>query len=140
MGAEDRIYIGKLLIAADDCSRTGRCEKLGIPGAPSAPPADAVAANLDPAILGTWELPVNAGRWILEIRANGTFVFYSEANDGAPTRTGRFLTYNGLWSLSATDGYFDGGSYAAQPPSAWTASSWRLGATGTWRRVMNGRN
>jgi hypothetical protein len=129
-------YVGKLLIAADDCARAGDCAKLGSRKAPA--PAGEVAKNLDPALVGSWALAVKGGRWILEISANGTFVVHSEANDGVPTRTGRFSAANGFWSLQATDGYFDAGSYSLQsPPVAWDAYSVNFKSTGTWRRVRN---
>lgn len=126
--------IGKLLIAADDCTRRGDCEKLGrrkdsTPGSPAS-----AVASVDPAIVGTWEASVPAGRWILEIAANGTFVFHSEAMDGVPSRSGTFSANNGHWSLQATDGYDDEGTYKVLPSSVWTGTSKRLGP-GTWRRA-----
>ena len=134
--------IGKLLIAADDCSRTGRCERLGRPAESAPAPPTSAAENLDPALVGTWALMVpTGGYWILEIRANGTYAFHSEANDGFLPQAGTFSTKgDGTWTLQATDGsgYQDRGTYKIQPPSAWSAVSQRWGP-GIWYRVPTAR-
>lgn len=96
------------------------------------------AASVDPAVVGTWELAINPGRWVMEVGAKGTFEFHSEAMDGAPSRAGAFTASNGNWTLNATDGWSDGGSYSFQSPSVWIAIG-KLGI-GTWHRIASGTN
>jgi TPR repeat protein len=87
---------------------------------------------IDADTVGTWEIQANGGRWILEIDADGTYKFHSEAADGVAPHAGTFSANEGRWSLQATNGYSDGGSYTFQPPDSLVMSG-RLG-TGTWRR------
>ena len=124
--------IGKLLIAAEDCSRSGHCEKLGSP-----------EAIVDPRLVGTWELPVNGGRWVMSIQENAAYALHSEANDGVPASIGTFSTDadNKRWTLEATNiDWKDSGTYSVLSSSEWTAYSVKFRGSGTWRRVANGRN
>jgi hypothetical protein len=93
------------------------------------PPAKAV--GVDPNIVGTWELPQKGGTWVLEIHRDGTYRFHSEAGDGVAPNAGTFSANNGRWSLSATNGYADGGTYLFQSPDTWIATG-KLG-TAAWR-------
>jgi hypothetical protein len=95
------------------------------PGAPAQP------IGVDRHLLGTWYLPLGKGFWVFEILANGTYRFRSEAGDGVAPHTGSFSANNGHWSMRATTGYADGGTYLLQRPDVWIATG-RLG-TGAWR-------
>lgn len=94
------------------------------------PPAKPV--GVDPNIVGTWELAQRGGTWVLEIHRDGTYKFHSEAADGVAPNAGTFSANNGRWSLSATNGYADGGTYLFQPPDTWIATG-KLG-TAAWRQ------
>jgi hypothetical protein len=74
------------------------------------------AADVDPNTVGRWELTVNGGRWVWEIDSNGTYKFHSEAPDGVAPHAGTFSASGGVWSLQATNGYTDSGTYNFQPP------------------------
>ncbi len=95
-------------------------------------------AVIDGDITGTWEIPVNGGRWVWEIDPDGTYRFHSEASDGAPSHSGTFSASGGHWSLQATNGYSDGGSYTVQAPDSLVITG-RLG-TGTWHRSPGATN
>jgi hypothetical protein len=94
------------------------------------PPSKTV--GVDPNIVGTWELPLKGGLWVLEIGRDGTYKFHSEGGDGALPHAGKFSAGNGQWSLTATSGYTDAGYYLYQAPDIWIATG-HLG-TGAWRR------
>jgi hypothetical protein len=91
-------------------------------------PSPVVAEN----VIGTWELPREGGFWLLDIRGDGTYSFRSEARDGVEPHAGTFTAVNGVWSLKATNGYADGGSYVYQAPDTWI----EMGHLGwaAWRR------
>lgn len=95
----------------------------------------AQAADLDRNTVGAWVLPINSGRWLWEIDADGSYRFHSEAADGIAPHAGKFSASGGIWSLAATNGYADGGPYLYQAPDALTATG-RLG-TATWHRLAN---
>jgi hypothetical protein len=103
---------------------------------PPAPAGQAVA--LDPQTVGIWKLSIftkmqiNPGIWVLEIASNGTYEFHSEAGDGAPSQAGTFSASGGHWSMHATNGDTDGGTYKFASPGVWVATG-KLG-TGTWRK------
>jgi hypothetical protein len=88
--------------------------------------------GVDPKTVGTWRLPRQGGDWVWEIRRDGTYRFHSEAGDGAPTHNGTFSAGNGRWSLKATTGYTDSGTYQFQPPDTLIATG-QLG-TAAWRQ------
>jgi hypothetical protein len=88
--------------------------------------------GVDRHIVGTWELPQKGGTWVLEIHRDGTYKFHSEAGDGVAPNAGTFSASSGRWSLQATNGYADGGTYLFQPPDTWIATG-KLG-TATWRQ------
>jgi len=89
------------------------------------------SAGIDPKIVGTWEFPLEGGRWVLEILRNGSYRFHSEAGDGVPAHAGTFAASNGHWLLKAANGYTDGGTYVVQPGDTWIATG-QLG-TAAWR-------
>ena len=91
--------------------------------------------GVDPNLVGTWKLPLNGGPWVWEIHRDGTYSFHSEAGDGAPPTAGAFSARNGHWSLKATNGYTDGGTYSLQTSDtcSWTG---QLG-TAAWRRYSS---
>ena len=93
---------------------------------------------LDANLVGTWRLPVKTGNWVLEIAADGTYKFHSEAQDGAPSHAGVFTASKGEWTLAATTGlpgYTDGGQYLFQTPDIWMAKG-KLGGA-AWIRPCN---
>lgn len=98
-------------------------------------PPGGQGAVLDQDTIGTWEIPVNPGRWVWEIGPRGTYEFHSEAPDGAAPHAGKFSASGGVWSLQATNGYTDGGTYVFQPPDTLVATG-RLG-TAAWHRLAN---
>jgi hypothetical protein len=86
---------------------------------------------VDPGTVGTWELPLPGGPWVWEIRPDGTYQFHSEAGDRIPPHAGTFYARNGQWSLKATTGYTDHGTYVVLPPDTLIARG-QLG-TAAWR-------
>jgi hypothetical protein len=97
----------------------------------SAPKAPVQPIGVDPHLLGTLYMPLWNGLWVFEILRNGTYRFHSEAGDGVAPHTGSFSANNGHWSMRATTGYADGGTYLFRAPDVWIATG-RLG-TGAWR-------
>jgi len=94
--------------------------------------------NLDANLVGTWQLPVKTGNWVWEIGADGTYNFYSEALDGAPSHAGVFTASKGRWTLTATTGlpgYTDSGQYLFQTPNILMAKG-KLGGA-AWIRPCN---
>jgi len=100
--------------------------------------ADMKALNphgVDANLVGTWELRLKGGFWVLIINADGTYAFHSDAHDGAPSHTGTFAASNGSWSMKAKTGYpgYSGsGNYLYQAPNIFVATS-QLGAV-SWLR------
>jgi hypothetical protein len=95
-------------------------------------------SNLDSHLIGTWKAPVKTGIWVWEIAANGTYIFHSEALDGAPSHSGVFTATKGQWALTATrglPGYKDNGQYLYQAPNIWMAKG-RLGGA-AWIRTCD---
>jgi hypothetical protein len=87
--------------------------------------------GVDPHIVGIWKLALENGSWVLEIRRDGTYRFHSEGQNGAQPHDGTFSASKGHWSLTAKNGYTDGGTYQLHGDT-WIATG-RLG-TGTWHR------
>lgn len=88
--------------------------------------------GVDSNLVGTWQLPLKGGSWLLTIGRDGTYKFRSEAPDHSPPRAGTFSANNGHWSLKTADGYTDAGLYLYQAPDIWIATG-KLGAA-AWRR------
>jgi hypothetical protein len=100
---------------------------------PLPPPPAGAAITVDPHVVGTWEILINPGYWVLRIARNGTYEFHSEAPDGVGPHAGTFSAHDGHWSLHATNGYSDEGTYSVQSPDSWTTTGRR--GTGTWRHL-----
>ncbi len=98
-------------------------------------PPNVTGGRVDPAVVGTWEIPMNPGRWVWEIAANGTYEFHTEAPDGAPSHAGTFVANGGTWTLVSIAGYVDtdGGTYLMQGPNTMVMTG-KLG-TGSWQRI-----
>jgi hypothetical protein len=98
-------------------------------------PPNVTGGKVDPAVVGTWEIPLHPGRWVWEIAANGTYEFHTEAPDGAPSHAGTFAANGGTWTLVSIAGYADtdGGTYLMQGPDTMVMTG-KLG-TGSWQRV-----
>ena len=106
-----------------------------------------ILGQMDPRIVGNWELPVSAmpwrnvdgrpvdvpGRWLWRINADGTWEFRSEANDGMNPSAGIISSMDGRWSLRSPNGYTDGGPYSLPTPDTFLATG-HFG-TGAWRRI-----
>jgi hypothetical protein len=104
--------------------------------APVAPQA-AVPANspVDAAVQGTWTQmvpnPRGMSTWYWEIRANGTYAFWSTGPGAVAPHTGTLLAAEGKWATNSPS-WVDGGTY--QVPNANTlVANGRLG-TGYWHR------
>jgi hypothetical protein len=132
---------------AENCNNTGLCAHGPGPATPAVDPCY-LAQNamrpctsgqrqppkpvgVDPHAVGTWELTVNNARWVWEIYRNGTYKFHTEGSDVAVSHAGTFSASNGYWSLKATTGYTDSGTYLIQPPDTLIATG-QLG-TAAWR-------
>jgi hypothetical protein len=98
-------------------------------------PPNVIGGRVDPAAVGTWEFPMNPGRWVWEIAANGTYEFHTEAPDGAPSHAGTFVANGGTWTLLSIAGYVDtdGGTYLMQGPDTMVMTG-KFG-TGSWHRI-----
>ena len=97
-------------------------------------PAETHGGPVDPAMVGTWELFINPGRWVWRVAANGTYELHSEAMDATPSNAGTFSASNGRYTLHAiTMPWDDQGTYSAQSPTVVVATG-KLG-TGTWRKI-----
>ncbi len=55
--------------------------------------------------------------------------------DNGQSHAGTFTAADGHWSLQATNGWHDEGTYTFQSPDVWVVTG-KLG-TGTWRRAAN---
>jgi hypothetical protein len=81
--------------------------------------------GVDPNLVGTWELPLKGGLWVLTVKSNGTYAFRSDAHDGAPSHSGTFAASNGSWTMKATvgyPGYTGSGNYLYQAPDVFIAT------------------
>jgi hypothetical protein len=85
-------------------------------------PCTSEPVGVDPNLVGTWDLPIKNGLWVLNILRNGTYNFHSEAHDGTPSHAGTFSANNGHYSLKAKTGFTDAGDYLFQPPNIWIAN------------------
>ncbi len=70
-------------------------------------------------------MPIAKGLWVFEIFPNGTYRFHSEAGDGVAPHSGSFSASHGHWSMQATTGYADAGTYLLQAPGVWFATGRR---------------
>ena len=93
------------------------------------------ATDVDPHTIGTWQLSMSGGRWLWEVARDGTYKFHSEAADGVAPHAGTFSASAGHWSLRATNGYADCGTYTFQPPGTLIATGY-LGAA-AWQHPAN---
>ena len=89
------------------------------------------ALSIDPRVVGLWEFPIGNGHWFLEVDPLGTYAFHSDG-DNTPTNSGSFATNGGYWSLKATTGYTDAGSYSIEPPGTFVATSQHFVGKGYW--------
>ncbi len=97
------------------------------------PPGDQ-PRSVEPGLVGTWEHAINPGYWVLQIGANGSFAFHSEAADGAAPTMGTFSASKGRWVMHATNLVWDDtGTY--QYKTSWEfIMTGKLGA-GNWQRI-----
>jgi hypothetical protein len=93
-------------------------------------PSQAAPASVDPRVVGVWELPIDGGRWVWTINPNGTYEFHSEAADGTAAHSGSISASAGHWSIHATNGYTDSGTYTSNATGAFFANG-RFG-TAAW--------
>jgi hypothetical protein len=90
---------------------------------------------VDAAVQGTWTQmvpnPKGVSTWYWEIRANGTYAFWSTGPGAVAPHSGTLLAAEGKWALNSPS-WVDGGTY--QVPNANTlVANGRLG-TGYWHR------
>jgi len=103
----------------------------------AAAPQVAAQANspVEAAVQGTWTQlvpnPKGMSTWYWEIRANGTYAFWSTGPGAVPPQNGTLLAAEGKWAMNSPN-WVDGGTY--QVPNANTLiANGRLG-TGYWHR------
>lgn len=84
--------------------------------------SQAATISVDPRVVGVWEIPVDGGRWVWTIDPNGTYEFHSEASDGTRPHSGSISANAGHWSIHATNGYTDGGTYRNNASGAFLAT------------------
>jgi hypothetical protein len=94
--------------------------------------------RVDKNVVGVWVLPLSGGRWLWKINANGTYAFHSEAADGVAPHAGMFAAKEGVWSLRATNGYVDGGTYRFAAPDTLLVTG-HSGSAG-WHRLAEVSN
>ena len=88
--------------------------------------------GVDPSLVGTWQLPLKNGPWVLTINADGSYAFRSDAHDGVQAHAGLFAASNGVWTMKAKTGYSGSGNYLYQAPNIFLATT-KLGAV-SWMR------
>ena len=67
---------------------------------------------VDPALVGTWEIPGPGGSWQLSIDGAGHYAFTNGGVGTAPAHDGTFAARDGQWSLrAAAGGVEDSGTY-----------------------------
>jgi Caspase domain len=105
--------------------------------APAAAPQVTAQAHspVDASVQGTWMQmvpnPHGVSTWYWEIRANGTYAFWSIGPGAVAPHTGTLLAAEGKWATNSPS-WVDGGTY--QVPNANTlVANGRLG-TGYWHR------
>jgi hypothetical protein len=57
---------------------------------------------VDPALVGTWNIPVPGGRWAFSIDASGRYAFVNQAGGAAPSHNGELTAHDGEWTLHST--------------------------------------
>jgi len=106
---------------------------------PAAAPARQAAAQagspVDMAVQGTWMQmvpnPKGMSTWYWEIRADGTYAFWSTGPGAVAPHNGTLLAAEGKWALNSP-GWVDGGTYQVPNTNTLVANG-RLG-TGYWHR------
>lgn len=97
-------------------------------------PTGVSGGKVDPAMVGTWAMERNPGRWIWRVTANGTYEFHSETDDNTPSNAGTFTASAGHYTLHAISTQWDDvGTYTVQSQNVVVATG-KLG-TGTWKRI-----
>lgn len=90
--------------------------------------------SVDPALVGLWKRNVNSGIWIMQISANGTYTFYSEATDNTLPNAGTFTTSNGKFTLHAINTQFDDQGTYTFPSSGVMEATGKTGPA-IWFRI-----
>ena len=106
---------------------------------PAAAPVHQAAAQagspVDLAVQGTWMQmvpnPKGMSTWYWEIRADGTYAFWSTGPGAVAPHNGTLLAAEGKWALNSPN-WVDGGTYQVPNTSTLVANG-RLG-TGYWHR------
>ncbi len=86
--------------------------------------------EVDPGLVGTWQLPTGGGVMTWEIRADGT---YQIVANGAVVHAGTFRASGGQWSLKSPTWGEDGGTYRLADNNTFVGTG-TLGPA-TWTRV-----
>ena len=96
------------------------------------PPASAQVL-VDEAVVGSWEIDVQASHWIQTIRSDGTISFAATGPGSPPPWDGTIRASDGTWSVSVPAlNWVDGGSYRL-PDDDTLELQGKLG-TGLWTR------
>jgi hypothetical protein len=71
--------------------------------------------------------------WVLEIRADGTYIFSSSGTGAAPSHVGNFAAADGKWTLTSQSiAWQDSGTYELPTPDTFVMHG-KLG-TGVWKK------
>jgi len=92
-------------------------------------------SQVDAAVQGTWmqmvPSPKGMSTWYWEIRANGTYAFWSTGPGAVAPHSGTLLAGEGKWAMNSPS-WVDGGTYQVPNTNTLVANG-RLG-TGYWHR------
>jgi hypothetical protein len=93
--------------------------------------------TVDPALVATWVQNVTnqlgVAEWVLEIRADGTYIFSSSGPGAAPNHVGNFAAADGKWTLTSRSiAWQDSGTYELPTPDTFVMHG-KLG-TGVWKK------
>jgi hypothetical protein len=94
-------------------------------------PACGGAGDVDPALVGTWQLQWAGAPMYWDIHADGTYALTGAG--GQPIHSGSFAAADGQWSLSSPVWGEDGGAYTLTDANTFIGFG-RLGE-GTWVRT-----
>jgi hypothetical protein len=103
----------------------------------AATPGSVQPGTVDRALVATWIQNVANSRgvaeWVLEIRADGTYIFSSSGPGAAPNHVGSFTAADGRWTLTAQSiTWQDEGTYELPTPDTFVMHG-KLG-TGVWKK------
>ncbi|MGB7931672.1 MAG: hypothetical protein WCH04_05520 [Gammaproteobacteria bacterium] len=100
-------------------------------------PGSVQPGAVDRALVAAWVQNVTnslgVAKWVLEIRADGTYIFSSSGQGAAPNHVGNFTAADGKWTLTAQSiTWQDEGTYELPNPDTFVMHG-KLG-TGVWKK------